>query len=150
MRALSTVSQVSILLPDMGLPFCRTSSVPKRSTESLLTSKKRSSAENLKPPVLPAVDETSCDTEASLCSSSSVAQLPPAASPTSANTSPVAVPPKRQHTSQWETTAIDQPDFVPPHLLSAQTMPTDFVYALGSRPVCTSVSFQSTATVPGI
>ena len=62
-------------------------------------------------------------------------KLQPAASPTSANTSPMAVPPKRQHTGPWETAVVDQPDFVPPHLLSAQTMPSDFVYALGSRPV---------------
>lgn len=98
------------------------------------TSKKRSNTAQSSRSSLPPVHEVQ-DTEISGDSTSSQAQLAPLLSPSSTNTSPVAVPPKRQNTNKWSADTTNQATFVPPHLLSAQTLPSDFVFAEGTCPV---------------
>ncbi|KAL3143700.1 hypothetical protein ABBQ38_002494 [Trebouxia sp. C0009 RCD-2024] len=86
-------------------------------------------ASNLKSS-LATVDEVS---SASVESTTSAVQLPLPVSPSSGNTSPLAVPTKRQNRNNWSLAAADE-QFVPPHLLTAQTLPSDFVFAEESRP----------------
>ncbi|KAL0039670.1 hypothetical protein WJX77_004829 [Trebouxia sp. C0004] len=80
---------------------------------------------------LATVDELS---SASVESATSNARLPVPVSPSSGNTSPLAVPAKRQNTNSWGIRPATEDEFVPPHLMSAQTLPSDFVYAEDARP----------------
>lgn len=96
-------------------------------------------ASNLKSS-LATVDEVS---SASVESTTSAVQLPLPVSPSSGNTSPLAVPTKRQNRNNWSLAAADE-QFVPPHLLTAQTLPSDFVFAEESRPVSAVILLQLT------
>ena len=96
--------------------------------EGAVSSKRKNKAETTRS--LQTVDEVS---SASLESTNSIAQLPVLASPSSGVTSPLAVPTKRQHTNNWAGLGDDE--FVPPHILAAQTLPSNFMYAEDARPV---------------
>lgn len=99
------------------------------------SNKKRNGKLDSPKATLATVDELS---SASVESATSNARLPLPVSPSSGNTSPLAVPTKRQNTSKWGIRPADEEEFVPPHLMSAQTLPSDFVYAEDARPVSTS------------
>ena len=99
------------------------------------SNKKRNGKLDSPKATLATVDELS---SASVESATSNARLPLPVSPSSGNTSPLAVPTKRQNRSTWGIRPADEDEFVPPHLMSAQTLPSDFVYAEDARPVSTS------------
>lgn len=107
------------------------SNLPVSANSDYTHSRKRvDKASNVKSS-LATVDEVS---SASVESTTSAVQLPLPVSPCSGNTSPLAVPTKRQNRNKWSLAAADD-EFVPPHLLTAQTLPSDFVFAEESRPV---------------
>lgn len=125
------------------LAFCRSAShsnLPLSASSNSVHSRKRADKAEVRPS-LPTVNEVS---SASLESTTSAVQLPLPASPCSGNTSPLAVPTKRQNRSQWSLAAADD-EFVPPHLLSTQTLPSDFVFAEDSRPVSAVLHMQCVA-----
>lgn len=95
------------------------------------SNKKRSGKLDSPKATLATVDELS---SASVESATSNARLPLPVSPSSGNTSPLAVPTKRQNRNTWGNRPADEDEFVPPHLMSAQTLPSDFVYAEDARP----------------
>lgn len=95
------------------------------------SSRKRNGKLDTPKATLATVDELS---SASVESATSNARLPVPVSPSSGNTSPLAVPAKRQNTNTWNIGPATEDGFVPPHLMSAQTLPSDFVYAEDARP----------------
>ena len=122
----------SLSLPLTSCRFASHSDLPVSASSDGAHSRKRADKADIKPS-LPTVDEVS---SASVESTTSAVQLPLPVSPCSGNTSPLAVPTKRQNRSGWRLAAADN-EFVPPHLLTTQTLPSDFVFAEDSRPVST-------------
>ncbi|KAL0018745.1 hypothetical protein WJX79_007350 [Trebouxia sp. C0005] len=111
--------------PSPSSPFPLSASIDSPS------SRKRNGKPDSPKATLATVDELS---SASVESATSNARLPVPVSPSSGNTSPLAVPAKRQNTHSWGNRPAAEDEFVPPHLMSARTLPSDFVYAEDARP----------------